>query len=71
MLPPLKRIDRVKTIDNLKDVILITDFGSATVVSELSGNIYFIEDIKYYGGLTMTHQKRRTFLPRGKVCVNL
>jgi hypothetical protein len=50
MLPLLKRIDRMKTIDNLKAVILITSFGSATIVSELSGNIHFIEDIKHYGG---------------------
>jgi len=50
MLPPLKRIDEMKTIDNLKAVILITSFGSATVVSELSGNLHFVEDIKNYGG---------------------
>ena len=40
----------MNTIDNLKAIILITSFGSSTVVSELSGNVHFIEDIKHYGG---------------------
>lgn len=37
-------------LENLKAVILVTDFNNSVVVDELSKNVNFIEDIKEYNG---------------------